>query len=437
MIRPDIASIVGAHHGKPVDDPSGVKDQLAAYPANYYQAQDPKSPVHQKWQKAQQQILADALKASGLTIETLPGVCQPGQVLLSGLLIMADWIASNARYFPLLPLETADVADPAARLQAGFGGWFKNRPLTVQANADAEALYQARFGFGPRALQQKVYETMDSVLSPGIAILEAPMGCGKTEAALAMAEQMAGKTGRSGLFFGLPTQATSNGIFPRVYNWLEKVTAAAGDAASLRLAHGKAVLNPLQEALAKKKWPDLMHGQSAKNAAAEEAADTDADGQDGVFTNEWFSGRKTAQLDDFVVGTVDHFLLTALKQKHLALRHLGFSKKVVVIDEVHAYDVYMGQYLKEALRWMGAYGVPVILLSATLPAASRQALICEYLYGRGMPIPKKEFNKTYETLLTSAAYPLLTYSDGAEIKQVADFETEGREIGRASCRERV
>ena len=35
-IRPDIASIVGAHHGKPVDDPFGVKDQLAAYPANYY-----------------------------------------------------------------------------------------------------------------------------------------------------------------------------------------------------------------------------------------------------------------------------------------------------------------------------------------------------------------------------------------------------------------
>lgn len=425
-IRPDIAGIVGAHHGKPEDRENAVRDQLNAYPRNYYQVEDPQSPVHQRWQRVQRWLLDNALQASGLTLAALPGVCQPGQVLLSGLLIMADWIASNERYFPLLPLETAEVADPAARLQTGFGGWFKNRPLTVQANANAEALYRARFGFAPHALQQRVYEAVDSVFSPGIAILEAPMGCGKTEAALAMAEQMAGKTGRSGLFFGLPTQATSNGIFPRVYNWLEKVTAAAGDAASLRLAHGKAVLNPLQEALAKKKWPDLMHGQSAKNAAAEEAADTDADGQDGVFTNEWFSGRKTAQLDDFVVGTVDHFLLTALKQKHLALRHLGFSKKVVVIDEVHAYDVYMGQYLKEALRWMGAYGVPVILLSATLPAASRQALICEYLYGRGMPIPKKEFNKTYETLLTSAAYPLLTYSDGAEIKQVADFEAEGQ-----------
>lgn len=423
-IRPDIASIVGAHHGKPVDDKYEVKNQLAAYPANFYQVQDPQSPVHQKWQKVQQQILADALQASGLGLETLPGVCQPGQVLLSGLLIMADWIASNERYFPLLPLEETDVADPAARLQEGFKKWFKNQPMTFQPDGDAIKLYEARFGFEPHALQQRVYAAMEAVLSPGIAILEAPMGCGKTEAALAMAEQMAAKTGRSGLFFGLPTQATSNGIFPRVKDWLEKVTAAGDEkAASLRLAHGKAALNPLQAALSQKQWPDLRHGQSALNDSLEEAAVTDEDAGSGVFTNEWFSGRKTAQLDDVVVGTVDHFLLTALKQKHLALRHLGFSKKVVVIDEVHAYDVYMGQYLKEALRWMGAYGVPVILLSATLPAASRRDLMQAYLLGTGM---KNVAIAKADSLLMSQAYPLLTYSDGVEIKQVADFKVEGQ-----------
>ncbi len=50
-----------------------------------------------------------------------------------------------------------------------------------------------------------------------------------------------------------------------------------------------------------------------------------------------FLGKKSV-LSKFAVGTIDNLLLMALKQKHLFLKHLGFSEKVVVIDEVHAYD---------------------------------------------------------------------------------------------------
>ncbi|MEE3540901.1 hypothetical protein QO169_29880, partial [Pseudomonas aeruginosa] len=113
----------------------------------------------------------------------------------------------------------------------------------------------------------------------------------------------------------------------------------------------------------------------------------------GVILNDWFTGRKTAMLDDFVVGTVDQFLLASLKQKHLMLRHLGLSKKVVIIDEVHAYDAYMNKYLEESLIWMAAYGVPVVLLSATLPAKRRKELIKSYLL-RGLGFKWSECNKS-------------------------------------------
>ena len=230
------------------------------------------------------------------------------------------------------------------------------------------------------------------------------MGLGKTEAALVAVEQLARKTNRSGMFFGLPTQATSNGIFPRIRGWLERICTSEDDKLGLRLLHGKAALNRDFDELRKKSFAQNVNVDGDKNGS--------------VTVNEWFAGRKTGSLDDFIVGTVDQFLMVALKQKHLALRHLGFSKKVVVIDEVHAYDAYMSQYLYQAVRWMGAYGVPVIVLSATLPADRRLKLVEEYVLGAGY---KKRELVLPEGGFEMDSYPLITFSDGKAIKQISDF----------------
>lgn len=244
---------------------------------------------------------------------------------------------------------------------------------------------------------------------PGIVIFEAPMGMGKTEAALVAVEQLAKKTGRTGMFFGLPTQATSNGIFSRVSAWLENLTDDVSRERSVRLIHGKAALN--------KEFSDLPKSRNIHEG--------DTNDKNTVSVNDWFSGRKLSMLDDFTVGTIDQFLLVALKQKHLMLRHLGFANKVVVIDEVHAYDAYMGVYLYQAIKWMGAYGVPVVVLSATLPIEKRNELVKNYLEGKDIFLEDGEATLP-EKFYYNEAYPLLTITDGEKVIQFEDFE---REVG--------
>lgn len=410
-VRQDIASIVGAHHGKPVDTEIVVTN-LRVYPA--YCFQEEQGICKEIWLGMQKRIIEDALKENGFVnsrgeadISLLPEVSMPAQVLFSGLIIMADWIASNEEYFPLIRLEEEVPRNIDGRLQAGMKKWCRQNPvdlLEIIGEPCADAYYQKRFGFMPRDFQRKIFDTIANTDEPGIFILEAPMGGGKTEAALAAAEELMAKKKFDGLFFGLPTQATSNGIFPRINEWLENLADEYGAMEKMKLMHGKAALNTIQEELLAGLHVDEEYGS-------------------GVLTAQWFAGKKTAILSDAVVGTVDHFLLTALKQKHLALRHLGFSKKIVIIDEVHAYDAYMEVFLSCAIEWMAAYGIPVVLLSATLPAEIRKTLILAYLRGQVHGIGKKGKGE-YAAVFQSESYPLLTYTDKGKIYQEKDFVKE-------------
>lgn len=396
-VRKDISSIVGAHHGKPVDSEELLEKQNS-YLANYYQTEKSDDPIALLWKKTQIEILSRALEKSGFqSVEELPEINETGQVLLSGLLIMADWIASNEYYFPLIPFETLHIDKPSKRCVDGWNKWYKGEPISILSNPPAEREFIDRFSFLPRSFQKQFYMEVQSITQPGIIILEAPMGSGKTEAALAASEVLMNKKELGGIYFGLPTQATSNGIFPRIEQWLERVSEEYSQKSTLKLMHGKSSLNKLQA--------ELSAGLHI-----------DEDGESGVYTASWFSGRKTSILSDDAVGTVDQVLLMSLKQKHLALRHLGFSKKVVIIDEVHAYDAYMNVYLSETLEWLGAYDVPVILLSATLPYDKRRDLVLSYMKGLG--VKKRELH-IYEELFNSSSYPIMTFSDGKTIKQKA------------------
>ena len=384
-----LASIIGAHHGRP--QAYGAVDEQVGFSGNYW------APGQEDlWREVWQDFWQWALDYADYTsTEALPELELPAELLLTGLLTMADWIASNTRYFPLLPVEeSGDETLWPKRIENAWENLRFPWPWESLCQTMDTTLFAERFGFAPNALQTAVMEVINTAESPGLLIIEAQMGVGKTEAALAAAEVFAARFQCGGLFFGLPTQATANGIFKRLEDWAE--TQAQDSRLSIRLAHAAAEMNDDYRA--------LLEG-TTRTAEDDPEANLEA--------HPWFQGRKVALLADFVIGTVDQLLMAALKQKHVMLRQFGLAGKVVVVDECHAYDAYMSRYLDRALEWLGRWRVPVILLSATLPAGKRAELAQAYLGG----------SASAGDWQTCRAYPLLTWASQGEVRQTVVTET--------------
>ena len=391
-VEEGICEIVGAHHGRPAEC-SELKikseDKLCWDSFEY-------------WETIWSEFLSYAVRMSGLNcVEELPELSITQRALLAGLIIMADWIASNQIYFPTISVdELGSVKLYPKRVQAAWKKLELPEYWTAGAVGMGEETFQERFGFSPNKLQAAVMDVAENVGEPGLLIIEAQMGVGKTEAALAASEIFAGICGSGGLFFGLPTQATANGLFPRILDWAKK-QLEQGQKFSLILKHSKADLNP-----------DYAKLLEEMKTQFEGEARIDREDDPQLVVHSFFRGRKQALLSDFVVATVDQILMAALKQKHLMLRHLGMAGKIVIIDEVHAYDAYMAVYLERALCWLGAYHVPVILLSATLPAEQRVNFVNAYLSNRDGS--SQEEVKGWKE---ARGYPLLTWTDENKICQ--------------------
>lgn len=308
------------------------------------------------------------------------------QLSLSGLIVMADWVASDSREgrFPGIDrLEDVSMRGARERAERAWsqlklrGGWDR------LPEPPARDLVRARFGDVARASQQQLVDVVRGMPGPGLVFVEAPMGEGKTKAALAAAEVLASRFGAGGVYVGMPTQATCDPMFSTVREWVSQFGAGLPD--DVALLHGKKMFNPQWREM----WQPSGNGEpDLYGTVGEDGVDEygmgpgccgGAAGDDGPSS--WYLGRHRGLLSPFVVGTIDQLLFAAARTKHVMLRFAGLAGKVVILDEVHAADVYMRQFLFEGLRWLGQAGVPVLLLSATLPPAQRRALAGAYLEG--------------------------------------------------------
>ncbi|MBN2864954.1 MAG: CRISPR-associated helicase Cas3' [Thiotrichales bacterium] len=267
--------------------------------------------------------------------------------LIAGLTTVADWIGSGQLFDN--PSQDWQPQIAQAISNAGF------TPPKIKANLT----FQQIFGFEPKEAQTQLFELADQ---PGVYILEAPMGLGKTEAALYAAYRLLSQNKATGLYFALPTQLTSEKIHERVAHFLNEI-----------LESGSLHNNPI-----------LLHGQAwLKQQMGEDAAPGGA----------WFSQGKKGILAPFAVGTIDQALMAVLHVKHGFVRTFGLAGKVVILDEVHTYDAYTGTIMDELVDALRQLHCTVIILSATLTQERRQTLLRSPVCSDAYPLISGQFSQ--------------------------------------------
>ena len=325
--------------------------------------------------------------------------------LLAGFAVLCDWLGSDAAVFRYCdePMPLSDYwttyALPRAEQVIDCAGII---PAQVSPRKTIETLFSHITS--PTPLQHHCTEVALSD-SPQLFILEDVTGAGKTEAALMLAHRLMAKGMANGIFVALPTMATANAMYERmaaVYRALYAEDARP----SLILTHSARHLSErFQQSLWQAETMEQPYGKGDQTASAQ--------------CTRWLAdGRKKALLADVGIGTVDQALLGILPARHQSLRLLGLSSKVLLIDEVHAYDHYMFPLLKTLLRFHAGFGGNAILLSATLPMKQRQELTDAWHDGR---------HRTTEDL-EHAEYPLMTRISDQESVEIP-VETR-REVAR-------
>lgn len=399
--RMSLINAVCGHHGRPVDSsqdlPSNVADAACLGAARAF--------------------AAEVIALFGAN--PLPCLKPDGspEVIwwFAGLTVLADWIGSSQTWFPyrgrgidLLSYWRTYALPQAAEAihQAGL------RPSRPRATLSLSDLLGTPATPSP---VQYLAETADlSGDEPVLIFVEDQTGSGKTEAALLLAHRLMASGRADGLFVALPTMATANAMYARLahaYRCLFDPT----DQPSLVLTHGRSRDHAaFQDSI-------LTNAVGAPNPDAD-PADEPASAQCAAWIAD---DRRRGFLASVGVGTIDQALLAVLPTRHAPLRLLGLHRKVLLIDEAHAYDSYMSEELMRLVTFHAGLGGSTIILSATLPQTVRKRLVAAYSDSRQIkpPVPVR------------ADYPMMTIQCCATL---AEIPCAGRaELARSVSVERL
>ena len=321
--------------------------------------------------------------------------CNLFMTLLSGLTSVADWIGSrdDQDAFPLVKevmttRQYAERSQEQAKKVVADLGWLGWQPQQKAIDFATMFGYLSESGrFTPRPVQSEIIALTEQLTTPSLILIEAPTGIGKTEIAFYLADTLLQKQQGRGIYIAMPTQATSNQMFQRTAEFLAQ--RYPQERVNLQLAHGQARFD-----------------QRFQEISLQTVGDDREEGR--IVAMSWFNEKsKRTLLAPFGVGTVDQTLMGILQTNHFFVRLLGMSHKVIIFDEVHAYDTYMNTLFTQLLSWLRAIGTSVIILSATLPAETRQKLVDAYA-GKKKTSRKSGGEKVAATPPLETHYPSLT-----------------------------
>lgn len=311
----------------------------------------------ESWSKLHREIFNRLIKILEVTDfpQAPPGAS--GLIFLGGLCTIADWIGSSEEFFPYAHPDNLKGYYDAGQNRARHALRKLHLALPRQHRKNFLELFPGFRSLNP--LQQAAIEAVEQAKSPFVLLIEAPMGEGKTEAALLAYARWHQKHQLRGFYFALPTQATGNMLFHRVESFLRRY---ADGETQFHLLHGTARFN------------DDYRRLRLRSIGDNTRSDTGT-----IYADSWFTPKKRALLAQYGVGTIDQILVGVLQSRHFFLRLYEVAGKVLIIDEVHAYDTYMSTLLENLLSWLRRLGTSVILLSATLPRHRHDTLLQAYL----------------------------------------------------------
>lgn len=307
--------------------------------------------------------------------------------LITGVVILADWLASQDTF---LKARIVAIGDSAHDVTAHFRATYELAPglledAGLQPAALRQAGFPASFGFEPNPLQKSILEELPPrVNGPGLLMITAATGDGKTEAGLTAARILGDASGMPGLFFALPTMATADEMYKRVLRYVHRLAEAP---TPVTLLHSMAWLREAFEFI----------GDDGGLISSD-------DDESMVTAPQWLRGAKRGLLAPAAVGTIDQALMGVLQLKHNVLRLLALAGKTLVVDECHAYDPYMQGLLRRLLTWLGALRCPAVLMSATLPSSIAQSLVAAYVTGAGHRPAADEYELSYPGWLYVSAH---------------------------------